>query len=269
MATLLDAIRRNMQQAPQQQAPAAVGATQAAARLQQARGGKQVGATEGPQMSTVAEQVGIQQAQQGLQDVGQQAAIQSEQLAQRGAEQEQREQLAGAQIQQGRQINREQAAQEERNLISAFERERAGMSEEDRQAKMEQIGFVAALQDDEYMNKLQMEGARRRLDNDAEFRVALRQQFLTDMEDILRDDLQFRDLESLKQNDWERGMAKMDYGTAIKLAQRMIDDAANEQFWSGIQGTVVSGASAYGQYKADKTKSSSGAPNPNASQWEW
>ena len=218
---LLDTIKQNLSRlGDQRQAGAAgLGTTAAAQRMLQAGTGKAEQAGAAPATSTIGEQVAVQQTQQQLAQVGEQAQLAGAELEQRAATQQSREQLATEELTQRRDNFLNQYYRESSSVLSQLERERDKMSQEEQLAKMEQIGFTLKLADDQYVFALQDQGRRQRLDSEAGFRIGLQEAINADLVDLFRDDIEWQKTYDMSEREYTDWLANLDLEKALQVAE--------------------------------------------------
>ena len=254
--SLMDQIKQNMQG---QQAPTARPDAATANPLQQlqalsrAKTGKAVQDT-GPQASSLMQQVQAQTAQDQSRQLGQQGQQQALNFAQAEAAQEQEvaqkkellsEQLIDAQAD----FNRRAA-----DLYQDFARKGEQLDFQKDKAKAEQLGFSLRLSNDQYINRLQNQAAKARLDNAVNFREELTRAIFAEEQDLFEDSLEFRRLMNADDRAFMDRMAEFDLSMALDLAKSQNEAAANSMIWQGA-GTVASaGARAYANYDPNAPK---------------
>lgn len=216
---LLDTIKQNLAKLGDTRQAGAVGlgTTATTQQMLQAGTGKAEIPAAGPTTSTIGEQVAVQQAQQGLTQVGEQAQMAGAELAQREATQKSKEQLATEELNQKRANYLGQHYRETSALLSQLERERSKMTQEEQLAKMEQIGFNLALADERYVYQLQDQGRRQRLDSDVGFRVALQEAINADMVDLFKDNIEWQKAFDMSEREYQNWLANMDINAALQL----------------------------------------------------
>ena len=216
---LLDTIKQNLAKLGDTRQAGAVGlgTTEAAQRMLRAGQGKAEDLSAAPAASTIAEQVAVQQTQEGLAQVGEQAQMAGAELAQREATQKSKEQLATEELNQKRTNYLGQHYRETSSLLSQLERERSKLTLEEQTAKLEQIGFNLALADEKYIYQLQDQGRRQRLDSDVGFRVALQEAINADMVDLFKDNIEWQKAFDMSEREYQDWLAKLDINAALEL----------------------------------------------------
>lgn len=217
---LLDTIKQNLSRLGDQRQAGAVGlgTTAAAQRMLQAGTGKAEQAGVAPATSTIGEQVAVQQTQQQLAQVGEQAQLAGAELEQRAATQQSREQLATEELTQRRNNFLNQYYRESSSVLSQLERERDKMSQEEQLAKMEQVGFTLKLADEQYIYALQDQGRRQRLDSESGFRISLQEAINADMVDLFKDNIEWQKAFDMSEREYTDWLASIDLNKAVELA---------------------------------------------------
>ncbi len=254
-SNLLDAIRSGLQQA-QQATP--TDNTSAAQRLISARRtGKEI-LGRAPQVQSTAEQMTNMGTQQGLNQAAEQNVIASQQMALQGESQELEQSEAKANFTQQSAQSLQKLATQEEQLMAEVARQQATIGQQASRQLLEQLGFNLAMQDRQYVSKLQSEGQRRRLDDDLSFKTELQQSIFKDQESLFRDKLAFKNMMNADERAFTDKLAQMDINTAMSLFKEQMRQAGVEGFFSGL-GTVVSGGIAgYTKSTADTAAKDAG-----------
>lgn len=253
MANLLDTIRGNTGALGSQQQ----GVTDQSASLQQllrAKSGKAVG---GPDVSSsnLGEQQAVAQTNQQIQgQIAPQAQIQQAGLQQQAAGQQQQQNIATGQIAQQRKFDTMQNRLQTNEILSDLERNRGQIDLAKDQARMEQLGFQLRLQDTKYLDNLQREGARQRLDNDMQFKQELATSVLGDNKQLLEKELGNKSLLDVNARDFNKSMANMDVGTAYDMFKNEMSTARDRQMWSSTGALGSAAVAGYGTYQEGQDK---------------
>lgn len=254
MATLLDIINQNSAvptQTPQ------LGTTQQAQGLLRARTGKQISPSGGePGISDIQEKSAADQTRLSLVPVQQQATIQGAQAQQASAavEQQKQQDLAGATQQKAGLTLQGQI--QTNQLLQDLEQNRAQLNTEKDKSKLEQVAFGLRMGDQQYVDTLQREGARQRLDDQHSFDQALTSSVFGDQTDLLQQalggksilaagDREFNSFLSNLSVDQARQLAKIDLAHAAVMSQlqtqaeaRRLEAAAEEKRQGGMFGAI-------------------------------
>lgn len=227
------------------------GTTQALQRVQQAATGRAREA--GPiQEDIIPEQVALQEAEQ-MQRVqtAQEQQVQTELGLKEQAQQQ--EFKFGLQDMDERQTN---ATQELLNrtagILQDFQQGKARLDNAKDKARMEQALFGMRLANKKYLDQLEIEGKRRRLDNAVQFKEALTETLFKEELDLLRSSLDFKRKLNGDARDFEKLLQDIDIETALKLA---LQEAEANQIAQIVQGSkeVISGTTrAFGQEEEEE-----------------
>ena len=228
--------------------------TQGASRLLRSKlTGKSTGSTA-PTTTSDATVAATQQTQAGLNSVQQQGQVAASQIAGQDAQQQLRDQQAMTQADIDRQAIEQSFDIEQENLIRELSRSDRTLDNQRTIANLEQLGFMAALSDKQYIEKLQNYGRMNRFDDDLTFREGLQTQVFADSEDLFRGDLDFRSLLKADSREFAEMMAGININHALDIADHTASTASTRQVIGGVGSSVSAGVSAYGKY-ADKTES--------------
>lgn len=257
MPSLFDTIQQNNQKAaadatsaPQQASEQNV--TGQVQQLLQAKSGKAVAPSGGqPRASNIQEQQANKQGQvQGTQ-LSQQVQAGNQQLTTQVAQQG--EQIAGVQAAQA-----QEAAKNEtdytRNVASVLNQYTQGTKKLDMEkdkAKFEQIGFQLRLADTQYVDTLNREGARARLNDDVAFRNEQARTVFSDELDAFHTNLDFRASIFADKEDFNEKMSTMNLDYAMQMATMANNQISATAMWTGV-GEVTSGAVKAGQAYSDR-----------------
>jgi len=247
MATLLDTLKKNLGGvgAPAEPIADETGTVQ---RLLAAKKGI-VGGPQAPKGLNIAEAAARGQTQQQLQQVGEQAQLQSTAIQQaatgQAEEQKQREQAIEGQREEGALRNRIQTE----NILRGLEQSGREMDEKERQSQIELAGAMLRFQNGQYIRDLQREGAKARITDANEFDRQLLESILGENRALLKAKIGSQELRDLNDRDFNKEIAKIDIDTALQFAR---ENAKQMQTQAQIQGATElakSAVSAYGQYK--------------------
>lgn len=225
--------------------------TQQALNVFGAQTGKQA-PPSGPKASNVAERTAAAAGQAGLGQVAQQASVQQQEFAQQQRATDQQEQSALAELDeqalavQNGYLNRAQA------LMNEYSQGVRSLDVRKEGARLEQLGQTLRLSDAKYVHRLQTEGRKSRLQNDAKFREALQRSVFEDELSVLESDLSFRSILRADARTFEKEMARLDLNAAIALAHSSAKQAANQMAWAGGTQAVQGGLQGWDRYERDK-----------------
>jgi len=239
----------NLLQALQQQQPQMEDTTSGLATLLRAKSGK---AVSGPStaLSTQQEQAAVAQTAQAMQPV--QEAAQTQQLAQ---EQQQREvqQRAGQQqeeIAQAREANKMQTQLRTDQLLQELEQGRGRIDLGKFQSNLEQIGFNLRLDNKEYVDNLQRQGDRARLNSRIQFEQQLALSTLADNKSILERQLGNRSVLEANDREFTKRMADMGVQNAWEIINNDIKSAKEIGQVQAVGGLITTGIGVAGKFKS-------------------
>jgi len=204
----------------------------------------------GPRGLAVSEIAARAPAQQQLAQVAQSAQLQGIGLQQAAAgqemEQRQREEELAAQKQSSRLENRIQTE----NLLRNLEQGKATLSEQQRQLGLEAVASSLRLQDARYVDNLQREGAKARLQDDIAFTEKLQQSILDD--NLALQKLKYKNESAINASDrdFTKALAKIDITMAVAMARDNAQADIQKATIQGYASIPMVGAQAYGAYKS-------------------
>lgn len=252
MANLLDAIRGNNQALTQKQGM--TDETSKLSTLLRAKSGKASGGADVAQ-SNLGEQQAVAQTNQTMQNqVAPQAAAQ---LA--GAEQvqmNQQTQQAGQeqQIAQSRKFDTIQSRLKTDEILQNLERGNKELDARQQAANMEQLGQNLRLSNTQYIDNLQREGDRSRLNSAQGYQEELARTMFGESQVMLEKNLANKSILSANDRDFERSMAVMGLDTAYGMfRQEAAGEAARGQ--AAAAGSIINtGIGAYGTSQDNASK---------------
>lgn len=255
-SNLLDTIRANSQPQPQ-------GVTDETQRLQtllRARSGKSL--SGGPvAASNLQETAAVDQANLQLGQVGQQAVMQSEELAQQEAGQAQQIAIQKQEIEQGRRFNTIQNQIRTDALLQDLEQNKGRIGADREKAVVAQVAQNLRLQNQKYIDDLQREGQKARLDDEISFNEELARSTFADNKELL--EIQLGNKSILDAKDWEfrKAMGQMSTEQAYETFRNEAKAEQQRAIYTGIAGVAGASAGAYGKYQEKK----SGPSSPSSS----
>lgn len=242
MANLLEALQPQMQDT-----------TSGLATLLRAKSGKAVG---GPAtaLSTQQEQAALAQTAQQMQPV--EAAAQTQAMAQeqQAREVEQRAGQQQAEIAQTRAANKMQTQLRTDQLLQELEQGRGRIDLAKYQSNLEQVAFNLRLDNKEYVDNLQREGERARLNDRLQFEKQLALSTLAGNKELLERQLGNKSVLSASDREFSKRMAEMGVQNAWQIINNDIKATREAGQWSAIGGLIQTGISAAGKYSEDKSK---------------
>lgn len=223
----------------------AVSETEKAGKLLRAKGGKAAapGGTT-PRRTNIAEKMAVSAQRQELGKAEQQKDIADTFMDTREAEQAQRKELADKDLEQQRTAMENDLRRKEDALFKDLERAGLDLQSSRDIAKVEQLGFLMGLQDEKYIMELKDLGARKRLEKDSEFKIALQQDIFKEYMDLREQDIAFEKMLKADARTFKKEMAQMDISTAMKLMKANIDAANQRSIMEGVAGMATAAAGA-------------------------
>lgn len=243
--TLNEVIQSRLSQQPNQ-AGLGAGMQDAGAQTQnllRAKAGKQV-AGSGPAASSLAEQQAVTQTGQQLEGVQRRGQLVSTQQKQTGEAQEQAADIQSKQLEQKKGQFREQLGRKKQELSADRSRAIEELDYKKSAAATEQMGILSRLSADKYINQLQTESGRRRLDDSVEFKTALQESMYEEMEDLLASDIEFKQMLGADDREFQKELQEMDINAAMAVIRSQIRGRENERIWEAISGLAGAGAQA-------------------------
>jgi hypothetical protein len=117
---------------------------------------------------------------------------------------------------------------------------------------------LARMSNSNYLDELQMEGTRHRLDSEMQFREALQSSIFSDEEELLKNDLNFKSILNADERNFKDELAELDIDLSIQLSQsKTAGEQASTMYRAGgqvLQGGIQAGT-AYAKEAKDTTTS--------------
>lgn len=270
MANLLDIINQNKQNLTK--APAQTDETQKLQGLLRAKTGKAVGGGSTPAISNIGEQAANQATATTLQtQVSPQIQLQAaaNQQAQQAATQQEAQQTQA--VQQSRKFDNIQTKMKTAQIMNDLSRDKASLDLDKDKSRLEQASFLLSMQDKSYTDQLADIGARRRLDDAANFNQELQDMIMQDQAESLKSQLGTNDILAVNDRQFKKAMSEMSIDDAMKMADAAManesiqsemrksqytgDAATNAAIASGqmtaqgLQGLLTGGLQGYSAYK--------------------
>lgn len=236
MANLLDALKPQMQDT-----------TSGLATLLRAKSGK---AVAGPStaLSTQQEQAALAQTVQAMQPVEAAAETQAMAQEQQAREVEQRAEQQQTEIAQAREANRMQTQLRTDQLLQELEQGRGKMDLARYQSNLEQVGFNLRLDNKEYVDNLQREGARARLNDRVQFEKQLALSTLANNKELLEKELGNRSVLAASDREFSKKLAEMGIQNAWQILNNDIKAAQEIGQAQAVGGLITAGVSAADKY---------------------
>lgn len=257
MAGLLDSIRQQLgstDQAAAAQAPQ-LGQTAQVQGLLRAKLGKSTSETGTPAATSIGEQTAQQQTNLGLQQIGQQGQLTAQQLGQSQVDIQQKVQQQQVTHQQNTTAIQQQAANQASSILDNLAASGKQLGTSQKQAQMEQAGFLIRGQNSNYVQQLQRQGQLNRLQNTGEFKYNLAKDVFSDEQDLFKNDLQFKTAMNSNDRDFNQGLQNMSNNFAIEMANRAFQNQAAQSRFTGMSGTVGAGLGAASVYQNQQNAS--------------
>lgn len=234
MANLLDALKPKMEDTTSQ-----------LSRLIRAKSGKGL---EGPSTTISTQQERGALAQTGLAMQPVEAAEEARKIAEdqqtREIEQRKKQELATVGLR--REDARVRARLEANKIMADLEEGKADLSTKQLEAAKEQLGINLRLGSEKYVTKLQNEGRINRLDNGAEFELALQRSIFEDGQAILQVKLNNKSILNANEREYEIALEKLDAADAISLLKSGIRSAQDAAVIQSISSVLQVGIQAAG-----------------------
>lgn len=249
MASLLDTLRKNLAQAGAAPAPAGEETGQVQA-LVSAKAG-QVGGRPAPRGRSITEAAVRQQTQEQLTAAQDQATAQSIATTQAFQEQAQKQRGAEAEIEGRKEAGRLESRIKTENVLKDLEMNRGRMNAREQQAKTEMLTALMRLGDKDYIERLQSEGARTRLDNQEQFNQALAESIMRENLDIFNKGLVDRQAREASDREYQKELARMNASDILAQYRAAARQGATQAQIGAVAETAKTGAAAYGQYSKE------------------
>ncbi len=259
MPTLAESLQKSMSTPvmnPSQAGASILQQQQQAGSINQAVSGKAPVAGPGPSRSTLGTQVAAAQTNQAASNQQQQADVQAALINQQAEQQQAEKQLSNEALDEQSLGMRQQMLQRQSEILNEFTQGGRQLDLTKDKSKMEQLGFNMRLSNEQYLNQLQIQGQKSRLNDATAFQEEMKRTIYSDEEELMRDDLEFRRLLSADSRDFKDLLAQLDISTALDIAKAENSAANQRAMWEGVSSVVSGGAEAYGKGMFD-TKATS------------
>jgi hypothetical protein len=225
--------------------------------LLRAKSGKAVG---GPAtaLSTQQEQAALAQTAQAMQPVQQAAQIQQTAQQQQARDIQQKTVQQQAEIAQSRQANKMQSQLRTDQLLQELEQGRGKLDAAKYQANLEQIGQNLRLSNQQYIDNLQREGNKARLNDQSQFLEQLNKSIFEDNKLLLEKQLGDKSIISANDREFKIAMERMGNQMAWNIFQNELKAEQERQTATAVGGLVTAGVGAYGQYASNQAAATRG-----------
>lgn len=248
MASLLDALKEGMTKPGSETG----GQTEFAQRLLSAKQTGKLAKGTGPSRATEGERIADSVASQEQGAVRQGALSQLEELQTKSDQiAAQAEQTAARQDLQMEDIVQQNQIKTA-DMLEQIRQQEGQLTAQQRGARLEQAAFNLRMSNEEYLNNLQDEGKKKRLDNQIDFKTELQRTIFADQQSLLEDDLAFKEMMAMKDAEFQKLIANIDINAALQVASDAASAANQTSIWSGVGG-LASGAAGYFSEKPDAT----------------
>lgn len=253
--SLLDTIKSNLGQAakPAQSAAGPASTTASVQQLvKQAAAPAKAGASSRGGLETQPERVAAAQERMGLEQVGQEAKQAAIGLDQAQQAQTQQVQAQESQLNEQRLNQQSQMNQQIAGILQDFQQNQGKMDMEDEKARVQFVTSLMRLSDDKYINNLQNEGMKARLNNSLEFKRQLQENIFADEKALLQNNLAFRSLLNADERDFKAKIADMDINFALTMLTNQNRAQAQAQVWSSAPKVATATVDVYSAYEKNK-----------------
>lgn len=251
MANLLDTIRQNSSQLATEQQ----GVTDETGKLQRllrAKSGKSVGPSDASP-TNLAEQSAVAQTNTTMQQqILPQAQIQQAGIDQASREQSQQLSQQKSEIDQARKFDNIQNKLKTDQLLRDLERDRGNLDLAKDRARLEQATAQMRFQNKQYLDQLQREGQRARLNNQLQFNEALAGDAFGANKELLEKQLGNQSVLRADDRAWKKAAAQMDVNMAYDMFRDDMSAAKERNRYAGIGALATAGVGAYGTLSEDK-----------------
>lgn len=265
MASILENVKRNLSTAP---ASPELGAQQQAQTLARATTGKAVGLGSTPALSEQQQgqaQLQTQQAQAEVTQAGQQVA---QQLGRAETQLKQEVRRSQRQLSERELSLKEQMFQKLDSTLNQYSQEFGKLEMDKSAAQAEQVGFMLRLGSEQYVHKLQIEGAKARLTDKFAFQEALQRAIFSEERQTLQNNLRIRSMIRSEDRQFREQLQEFDLDTALAMAA--IETQANNavlryQGVGEISKAAITGATGIAEHMPERptpTPTSTPTPTP-------
>lgn len=251
MASIFDSVKSQLGAPP-------ADTLQAVQNIQAATAGKQ-GETTVPRRTTLAASQAQAETKGQLQDVFQQDQMSKAQQASQAAASEMQFSAENQKLNEQRLNVENTFAQQAGNILQSFKQQGESLDLSKAKARVEQLGFYLRLGNTQYVDKLQAEGHRSRLDTELAFKESLQRSIFAEESDLFDSDMDFRRIMNADSREFSRMLADMDIDFALRVAESEAKQNNTAGIIQGIGG-MVSGAAQLGSNYLSTQSSAPGLP---------
>lgn len=210
--------------------------------LMRAKSGRSLSTSSTPRASALGSASAAAQVTDAAKQQASTGAVAAEQVTQAQDQQAVENKAATQQVDDARLDTDQKFADQAASMMQEFKQAGATLDLERDAAKVEQLGFLTRLGSEQYVNQLETEGARARLDDKLAFDLALAHDIFDDEIEVLGQKLNFADMINQDENKWREQLARIDLDTAMAVAAIDAKSANTQAVYTGVGGMVSAGA---------------------------
>lgn len=251
MATLLEKLKQNLGQVGGTAAPTE--ATGEIKSLLAAKRGR-IGPATGLQGRSLTEAAAQQQTQEQLSQAATQATMTQQAIGQAQAEQQAEQAAREAAITGQQAESRLQTRIKTESILQGLEQGRAELSEDKRQSALEQATSLLRLQNKKYIDDLQREGDRARLQDSVRFNEELARAISAENQAMLGDWFKTKEMLDANQRDFEKRMEQMSASDVLAAMRAQTRFGETQAAIGGAAELGKAGIGAYSTYTESTNK---------------
>lgn len=130
------------------------------------------------------------------------------------------------------------------SLFSSFKKSNVELEDRKDAAKLEQVGFLLAMQDQRYLDEINRVGNMKNLKNDISFQEEMNHLVWGQETSLLMNNLDFKWDQDVKDSDFAKQLSKIDIDAALSMANASLQEAQQQAMYEG-GGTVLSAGLRY------------------------
>lgn len=252
---LLDQVKKSLTsgfQLPQ------FGQSESIKQLQRASAGREVvGGEGGPQQGSLAETIAAAAAKQQQQEDVLQGQVAAAGLEQQAQQQEQEFQQRTAQLDEDALNVRQQMQNKAQEILQDFSQRRDELEFRENSARVQFALASMRLSNDDYLDRLEAEAQRSRLNDATEFEWQLTQSIMKDEMEMFENDISFKTAMNADDRAFKEYMAEFNIDQALQLASIEAEAAETQAKYQAygqiLQGTLQAGTMIAGSMKSSPT----------------
>lgn len=254
--TLQDVIRKRLSQTPNQgELGALPGQTQQIQGILGAKEGKAATANTGPGASNIQEQAALTQGQQQMKQIGNEGQVKAQQQDIQQDEQKQAFNIQEQDLGNRRQQFLNDSQQKLSGIYQQAQQAEKELNFDKQKAAVEQAGFYERMKNEKYVNQLQQEGEKARLNSDIGFKTSLMNNAMGNAVATLGDKLSYQTLFNASDRKFKEQLAAMDINQAAAILAANINQANQQAIFNGVDKMVEGGAKYYASNSSSDTSS--------------